>query len=110
MTDSSGRRPPSTGSPTPRKSDRIGLSAEVMLRRHAQPNYRVRVHDASPHGCKLEFVERPRLDELVWVKFEGLEALEAFVCWVEGFVVGVEFQKPIHPAVFESLIRRLGQS
>jgi len=80
-----------------------------MLRRHAQPNYRVRVYDASPHGCKLEFVERPRLDELVWVKFEGLEALGAFVCWVEGFVVGVEFQKPIHPAVFESLIQRIGQ-
>ena len=94
----------------PRKSERVVLTAQVTLRRAGQPNYRVEVHDASPHGCKLEFVERPRLDELVWVKFEGLEALEAFVCWVENFVAGVEFQNPIHPAVFETLIKRLGNS
>lgn len=93
--------------PTPRKSDRVSLAAEVSLRRAGQLNYRVRVFDASPHGCKLEFVERPKLDESVWVKFEGMEALEASVCWLEGFAAGVEFKKPIHPAVVETLVKRL---
>ncbi len=91
--------------PTPRKSARVSLAAEVALRRAGQPNYRVRVFDASPHGCKLEFVERPSLDETVWVKFEGMEALEASVCWVDGFAAGVEFKKPIHPAVFETQLQ-----
>jgi hypothetical protein len=83
------------------------LTGEVILRRTGQPNYRVRAFDASPYGCKLEFVERPRLDELVWVKFDGLEALEASVCWIEGHAVGLEFSRPIHPAVFENLRSRL---
>jgi hypothetical protein len=90
-----------------RKADRIAVDAEVALRRSAQLNYRVRAYDASPYGCKLEFVERPELEERVWVKFEGLDALEGLVCWVNGFVVGIEFARPIHPAVFEALMPRL---
>ena len=93
--------------PTPRKSARVGLAAEVSLRRSGQKTYRANVHDVSQEGCKVEFVERPRLDEIVWVKFEGLDALEAMVCWVEGFSVGLEFQRPVHPAVFEVLVQRL---
>lgn len=99
--DSGGpRRPP----PVIRKAGRIVLDADIALRRSGQHHYRVKVHDASPHGCKIEFVERPRLDERVWVKFERLEAIEGMVCWIDGFVAGVEFLKPIHPAVFDSLV------
>ena len=85
----------------------MGLDAELSLRRSGQTNYRANVHDVSQEGCKVEFVERPMLDEIVWVKFEGLEALEAMVCWVEGFAAGLEFQRPVHPAVFNLLLQRL---
>lgn len=90
-----------------RKAERISVNAEVALRRSAQLNYRVRAYDASPLGCKLEFVERPELEERVWVKFEGLDALEGLVCWTDGFVVGVNFVRPIHPAVFDALVPRI---
>jgi hypothetical protein len=90
-----------------RKIDRIAVNADVSLRRPGQKHYRVRAYDASPHGCKLEFVERPELDERVWVKFEGLDALEGQVCWVDGFVVGVEYVRSMHPAVFDALVPRL---
>jgi hypothetical protein len=96
--------------PSPRKSVRIGLNAEVFIRRSGQNNYRANVFDISQHGCKVEFVERPTLAETVWVKFEGLEALEANVCWVDSFAVGLEFQKPVHYAVFGVLIERLAGS
>ena len=91
----------------PRRSARVGLSAEITLRRAGQNRYRVKILDASPLGCKAEFVERPKLDEHVWVKFEGLEALEAMVCWVRGLEVGLEFERPIHLAVFEELVSKL---
>lgn len=103
----SGRKP--TRTPLPRKSVRVGLNADVVLRRAGQNNYRTTIFDLSPHGCKVEFVERPRLDELVWVKFDGLEALDAYVCWVEGFAAGLEFQRPIHPAVFEMLVKKVAR-
>ena len=83
---------------------RTALDAEVSLRRSGHHNYKVRVYDASPHGCRIEFVERPSLDERVWIRFEGLEGIEAQVCWVDGFVAGVEFVKPIHQAVFDRLV------
>ena len=87
-----------------RRSERVALNASVSLRRSGQLNYRVRIFDASLHGCRVEFVERPRVDEQLWVKFDGLQPLEAEVCWVEGFSVGVNFAQPVHPAVFERLI------
>lgn len=93
--------------PLPRKSVRIGLSAEVALRRSGHGSFRVKIVDISPQGCKAEFVERPKLDELVWIKFDGLQSLEAMVCWTRGFEVGLEFERPIHPAVFEMLVERL---
>ena len=101
---------PTARAPIHRRSPRISLNAEVSLRRPGRDTYKVRVFDASCHGCKLEFVDRPRLDERAWVKFDGLEALEALVCWVDGFVAGVEFQKPMHDAVFGAVLRRLGTS
>jgi hypothetical protein len=33
--------------------------------------------------------------------------MEAEVCWVDGFVAGLKFIKPMHPAVFDLLIERL---
>jgi len=90
-----------------RRSERVPLSAEVALRRSGQLNFRTSVFDLSPHGCRIQFVERPSLEERVWVKFDGLEAIEAQVCWVDGLKAGLAFAIPIHAAVFEQLVARL---
>ena len=94
----------------PRRCERIPLSAEVSLRRHGHHNYRVSIFDASAHGCKVEFVERPAVEECLWVRFEGLEPIEARVCWLDGRSAGLEFSKPIHPAVFDLVAERLRQA
>jgi len=90
----------------PRRSARVDLSAEIKLRRAGQSGYRVKIHDISPEGCRAEFVERPQLDERIWVKFQGMDALEAIVCWIRDLEVGLEFESRIHPAVFELLVSR----
>jgi hypothetical protein len=90
-----------------RRSERVPLHAVVMLRRSGQLNFRVRVYDASQHGCRVEFVDRPELDEQLWVKFDELQPIAAEVCWVEGFSAGLGFCQPIHPAVFDRLVARL---
>lgn len=92
-----------------RKSARVSLNAEVTLRRPGKSIYRVIAFDISPDGCNLEFIERPDLGESLWVKFEGMEQLEARVCRTSGFTAGVEFQRSIHPAVFTMLVRKLSQ-
>ena len=94
------------GSDEHRRSERVPLSALVRLRKRGAPSYQVRIFDLSPHGCRLEFIERPMLEQQVTVKFEGLEGLEATVCWFDSFSAGVEFRKPLHPAVFDMLVQR----
>ncbi len=98
---------PDTKTQWPRRSERVGVTAEVTMRRQGGPNFRVNVFDASPDGCKIDFVDRPLQDERLSIRFEGLEALEAEVCWVEQHCAGLKFARPIHPAVFDLLIERL---
>ena len=90
-----------------RISSRLAITADVTLRRLGMANYGVRVVDLSPEGCKVQLVERPRGGERMVIKFAGLEALDAEVCWVEGFQAGLRFERPIHAAVFELLLARL---
>lgn len=90
-----------------RKAERIEISAAMSLRRAGRISYQCRVFDLTPFGCKVEFVERPRPGDMVWVKFDGLAAVEATVRWVESFYGGLEFVRPIHAAVFDLLLHKL---
>jgi hypothetical protein len=98
---------PKMGVQAPRKSARVRTAARVKLRQRGSENFTVQAFDLSPEGCKLQFLEPPHLDETVWVKFDGLELLEATVCWTDGLLVGVEFSRAIHPAVFDLLVSKL---
>jgi transposase len=93
----------------PRRSERACVTADVTLRKAGQPSYRVRVLDASPEGCKVEFVDRPVQGDRVWIKFAGLETLEAEVCWVDASTMGLQFARSMHPAVFDLLLQRLAE-
>jgi hypothetical protein len=88
-----------------RSADRVRLSAEVRLRRSGEHGYQVSVFDLSPDGCKIEFVTRPAVGSTVWVKFPGLEAVEASVRWIDGHIGGLKFERSLHPAVFKRLAK-----
>lgn len=95
-------------SPSDRRLDRrLKVDCEILLRREGRNNYRVRLFDLSTTGCKVELVERPRLLERMWVKFDRLEPLHAVVSWIQPPVAGLRFERPIHPAVFELLVKNL---
>ena len=90
-----------------RQTPRVSVAAMVNLRRKGHHRFSVQVFDLSPEGCKVEFIERPQLDENLWLKFDGLESLEASVRWVASNAVGVQFLRPIHSAVFDLLISKM---
>lgn len=101
--------PAAASEPDRRVHQRSCVLCEASLRRDGSNNYRVQVYDLSEGGCKVEIVERPSVGEGVWIKFERLEALHATVSWIDPPVAGLQFEKPIHPAVFDGLLRRLSQ-
>lgn len=92
----------------PRAAERLNLPAQISMRRPGRPSFTVRACDISTHGCRCEFVDRPEEGEQVLIKLEGLEALPATACWVEPPLTGLKFERPIHPAVFDMLLARLG--
>ena len=99
--------PAAKKSETARQAERSALSATVMIRRAGRQSYQARMFDLSQAGCKVEFVERPRAGEQLWVRFEGLDSIEAQVRWVDGFYGGLEFSPHIHSAVYDRLLARL---
>lgn len=92
---------------TPRLYDRISLDSQLMLRRHGRQSYVARLFDLTPKGCRVEFIERPKRGETIWVKLDTFDSIEARVKWVDGFYGGLEFVRPIYPAVFDILLARL---
>jgi hypothetical protein len=46
----------------------------------------------------------------LWVKLDGLESIEAIVCWVEESRLGLMFKAPLHPAVFDMLLVRMSRA
>lgn len=101
-------QPPEAPAQVKRQYERVSVGGEAWMRRTAKHHFRVHIYDLSPLGCKAEFVERPELNEQLWMKFDQLEAVEARVRWVAGPRTGVEFVRPIHQAVFDLLIARHG--
>ena len=73
------------------------------MRRAGVHGFRVRAFDLSPEGCKIEFIELPALGERVWIKFGGLDAVEAVVRWIDGHIGGLEFVRPLYPAIFDRI-------
>ena len=106
MPDIVSQSQPAEGRRRPRKS----VAAEVQLRRSGELNYVVNAYDLSDRGCKVEFVERPRLRETVWIRFGGLASIESKVRWIGDLAMGLEFRSPMHQRVLELLLERLRQA
>lgn len=98
--------PPGEGA-KPRQGERFTLVADVTMRRQGKHSFGVTIFDASRTGCRVEFVERPDIGERVRITFKGLQPLDGRVCWVDCGCAGVQFERPIHPAVFDLLLARL---
>jgi hypothetical protein len=93
--------------PEGRHHDRLAIGGEVTMRRAGKIAFRVSIDDLSPHGCRAEFVDRPEFAEQLWIKFDGMEALEAQVRWIADSSAGLQFVRPIYPAVFDLLVAKL---
>ena len=93
--------------PTPRKADRVSVTADVTLRRRGRIGYQARLFDLSPEGCKAEMIARPLVGERATIRFAGIEPLDAEVRWVDGVNAGLKFERSFHPAVFDLLLARL---
>ena len=91
----------------PRRAERVPIGAEIGLRRSFAHRCPVELIDLSVHGARVDVIERVQPGERLFVSLPGIETIEAAARWNSDFVAGVEFARPLHPAVFEMLCSRM---
>ena len=90
-----------------RRSCRRPVDHEVSVKKVGGFGFQLPTRDVSPDGCRVELVEMVDTGERVIVRLPSLEPLGAEVAWVKGANAGLQFQRALHPAVFDQLIDRL---
>lgn len=89
-----------------RKATRTPVDLSAGLRQRGASGVAVRVLDLSQHGFRvLTHLELP-IGSDVWLRLPGLEPCHASVAWQEGQYIGCAFERPLHPAVLDMVVRR----
>lgn len=87
-----------------RKIVRQELHVRATLRQRSRQRFPISVTDISARGCGVETRETLVRDTPVWLRLPGLESWFATVAWAEAGRAGLDFDRPLHPAVFEKLV------
>ena len=90
-----------------RRATRVPVKCEIGFRRHGDARYQIDLVDFSPQGCCICPPIKVEVGERVFLRFADIEAVHGRVAWTEEWRVGVKFDQPFHPAVFDSVIKRL---
>ena len=90
-----------------RRSSRVAMASEVLVRRLGGFNFNVALKDISSGGCRVEMLEPSEIGDPVIARLPQLEPLGSRVCWAEGTTTGMQFLTTIHPAVFDLLLTRI---
>jgi hypothetical protein len=89
-----------------RKSERVPLELDAGLRQRGGSGVAVHILDLSVDGFRAStHLDLPPGAD-VWLRLPGLEPYQAKVAWSKGQYVGCAFERPLHPAVLDMLVRR----
>lgn len=94
--------------PRARKSERITVEFGAGLRQRGASGVSVHVRDLSTDGFRVATHLQLENGTDVWLRLPGLEPIHAKVKWSEGHQVGCAFERALHPAVLEMLVRKAG--
>jgi len=96
------------GSAKARAADRVSIELNAGLRQRGAAAVSVYVRDLSTHGFRIDTHLELAVGTDVWLRLPGLEPSLAHVMWREGYLAGCAFERPLHPAVLEMIVKRAG--
>ena len=94
--------------PGKRLRQRLRVDMRAEMRQPLRKSVPVCVTDLTANGCRFETCEQLSAERFVWLKLPGLEALYSRIAWARECEAGCEFDRPLHPAVVDRLVRRAG--
>jgi len=90
-----------------RKSQRVAIDMDAALRQRGGSGVSVHILDLSTDGFRAStHLDLPPGTD-VWLRLPGLEPYQAKVAWSKGEYIGCAFERPLHPAVLDMLVRRI---
>ena len=94
-----------TASHSSRLTGRQTVLLGVKVRRKGESWFHSRITEMSLAGFRLQSSARLSIGMDVWVMFPGFEGRKASVSWVRNHEAGCRFENPLHPAIFDHIIR-----
>lgn len=64
------------------------------------------LYELSTNGCKVKLGSQLVAGQHVWIKLPTLESWAGRVAWSDGIFAGIEFDRPLHPAVSTLIVQR----
>jgi hypothetical protein len=99
-------RPEDDEAPKSRASERVPIELGAGLRQRGASGVSVLVTDLSTHGFRAStHLQLPDGTD-VWLRLPGLEACHAKVVWSKSPYIGCAFERPLHPAVLDMIVRK----
>jgi hypothetical protein len=89
-----------------RVSKRIQTEIGAGLRQRGASGVSVEVTDLSTHGFRASTHLELAKGTDVWLRLPGLEPCHARVAWSKGAYIGCAFERPLHPAVLDMILRK----
>ncbi len=105
----SDRRLAERDDPSRRRHLRVELAASARLRGGSQGAVETRIVNLSEGGCSLALQQRSFFEGAhVTVKIDGFEPWPGIVKWSRDGQLGIAFERPFYPAVFDAIVARSG--
>ena len=104
----SGIIPPSHAEGRAATRSRVVIRAKLRDRTSTRHNVEILDLSATGFRCLADYSLDP--GQTIWIKLPGLSGLEAKVAWRRADMVGAKFLQPLHPAVFEHIVRSCGRT
>jgi len=92
--------------PKSRASERVAIEIGAGLRQRGASGVSILVMDLSIHGFRASTHLQLAHGADVWLRLPGLESCHATVVWSKGQYIGCEFERPLHPAVLDMIVRK----
>ena len=92
--------------PKSRASERVAIEIGAGLRQRGASGVSVLIMDLSTHGFRASTHLELERGADVWLRLPGLESCHATVVWTKGQYIGCAFERPLHPAVLDMIVRK----
>lgn len=88
-----------------RTAERAYVQMSVKVRRPGETWFSSRIADVSVSGFRLQSFMKLTPGSELWIMLPGFEGRRASVLWTRAHESGCAFERPLHPAVLDHVIK-----